>query len=658
MRTRAERRLLAAVIGVSLGLTGLTVWAVALQGRALQQREWADLTSAAATAAAQRAAALTGEVQRACDAAGRAWQAGQADELDAWAADQRSWWLTAVATGDGPWMIFPRPPLEHALPSPSQLRGEQAESQPATSRPAAWPDDPTSMLDYFKRRALSPDPLTRAGALLAAATYEEQLGHPLAAARILTDAASLLRSTPGLARFAFRAELGRIDSLLAAGDRDRAEEALRAFLKSSLSDHPARVGPTEVAHLRGQLGTLGLADHGPLADMLGTLDERAQRREALADAARALLHTLLPISHRTLGEPVFLTGFTATKEPLVVAVRPIAEDTRLALVAPAAELLAQFWRPTEPPADWRVVLPPPPAGSAPLVQLGPEFAHGVLTPAPAAAARSQAAANRRLGTLALTAAGSAGAWLLIIWMLTRVMAGQRELAHLRSRFVADVSHELKTPLALIRLLAETLAEQRVRDPQRLLSYHQTIARESERLTGLLENILDLGRIESGRKRYEFGPCDVSAVVRQAWALFEPQFAEQHFDARLDLAADLPVIRADPAALQQVLVNLLQNAHRYAGSEKYVRLAAAREGYLIVLTVEDHGIGMSRDQLDCLGDSFFRAEDTRVRQTRGAGLGLAIASHIVAAHRGRIEVQSRPGQGSTFTVWLPFDPVSD
>ena len=108
MRTRAERRLLAAVIGVSLGLTGLTVWAVALQGRALQQREWADLTSAAATAAAQRAAALTGEVQRACDAAGRAWQAGQADELDAWAADQRSWWLTAVATGDGPWMIFPR----------------------------------------------------------------------------------------------------------------------------------------------------------------------------------------------------------------------------------------------------------------------------------------------------------------------------------------------------------------------------------------------------------------------------------------------------------------------------------------------------------------------------------------------------------------------
>jgi two-component system phosphate regulon sensor histidine kinase PhoR len=218
-----------------------------------------------------------------------------------------------------------------------------------------------------------------------------------------------------------------------------------------------------------------------------------------------------------------------------------------------------------------------------------------------------------------------------------------------------VSHELKTPLALIRLLSETLASRRVHDPGKIQTYHETITRESERLTLLLDNILDIGRIESGRKQYEFADCDVAAVARQAWSLFEPQLASEGFAARLEIADNLPIIRADAPALQQVIVNLLQNAYRYAGEGKFVRLTVAREGYVILITVEDHGIGISRAQLNRLGESFFRAEDARVRQTRGAGLGLAIANHIVTAHRGRIEVQSRPGQGSTFSVWIPFEP---
>jgi signal transduction histidine kinase len=243
----------------------------------------------------------------------------------------------------------------------------------------------------------------------------------------------------------------------------------------------------------------------------------------------------------------------------------------------------------------------------------------------------------------------------VIWVLARVVARQRELARLQGRFVADVSHELKTPLALIRLLAETLASRRVHDPERIQAYHETITHESERLSLLLENILDLGRIESGRKQYEFSRCDVSAIARQAWALFEPRFHEEGFEVHLEIAPDLPVIQADPQALQQVIVNLLQNAHRYAGQRKFVRLSVTREGYVVLITVEDHGLGMTRSQLNRLGESFFRAEDTRVRQQRGVGLGLAIAHHIVSAHHGKIEVQSRPGQGSTFTVWIPFEP---
>ncbi len=170
---------------------------------------------------------------------------------------------------------------------------------------------------------------------------------------------------------------------------------------------------------------------------------------------------------------------------------------------------------------------------------------------------------------------------------------------------------------------------------------------------LLENILDLGRIESGRKQYQFGSCDIAAVARQAWLLFEPQFQQDGFTTRLEIAADLPPIRGDAHALHQVIVNLLQNAYRYAGQGKFVRLAVRREGGIILICVEDHGIGMSRQQLKRLGESFFRGEDTQVRQAPGVGLGLAIVNHIVSAHRGKIEVQSRPGQGTTFTIWIPM-----
>jgi len=294
----------------------------------------------------------------------------------------------------------------------------------------------------------------------------------------------------------------------------------------------------------------------------------------------------------------------------------------------------------------------------PLLDLGPEFGCALIEPTAAKTAALRATARRRMGFVLATGTGMAAAWALVIWVMLRVVARQRELARLQGRFVADVSHELKTPLALIRLLSETLASRRVRDPERIHAYHETITREAERLSVLLDNILDLGRIESGRKLYEFRACDIAAVARQAWTLFEPQFQSEGVEARLELAPGLPVVRADAQALQQVLVNLLQNAYRYAGERKFVRLAVSREGYVIVMVVEDHGIGMSRNELDRLGESFFRADDTRVRQTRGVGLGLAIVNHIVTAHRGKIEVQSRPGQGSTFTVWIPFEPAEE
>ncbi len=634
------------MIGVSLVLTGLTVWAVAAQGRALQARELADLRNTAATATARHQAALLADVERAFGSAARAWEVGGADELDAWTAGSVDWLLTCIGSPDRPWTIYPLTPLEQPPPT----------SHAPSSEPAGGGTrDLLTMLRDSQQLATSPDPLTRSGALLAMAACEQQLGHPLAAARILADAAHLLRSTPRLARFAFRAELSRIDSLLAAGDQDRAREALAGFVTGLLSDHPARVGPTEVARLQSQAEALRISAADLTTARLAELRARAERRAVMADAARRLLEAQPPDESQAPERTRFLSARTTTHEPVVLAVRVIAADTWLALVCPGTDILARYYGPDRADVPWQVRLPDTQPDDTPLLELGPEFAGAVVVPSPATARQVRAAAQRHLGIVLGTTAGTAVAWALVIWMLTRVIARQRELARLQGRFVADVSHELKTPLALIRLLAETLASRRVRDPERIQAYHETITRESERLSVLLENILDLGRIESGRKQYEFGYCDIAAAARQAWTLFEPQFHEEGFQAHLEIADSLPPIRADAQALQQVVVNLLQNAYRYSGAAKYVRLAVTREGYVILITVEDHGIGMSASQLDHLGESFFRAEDTRVRQTRGVGLGLAIVHHIVRAHRGKIEVQSRPGQGSQFTVWIPFEP---
>jgi signal transduction histidine kinase len=637
------------MIVVSLALTGLTVWAVAAQGRALRARELADLTNSAATVAARHETALRADAQRAFDAASRAWEVGDGDELDAWTTGGTDWLLTCARAADDEWAVYPRTPLEQPPPAPETAPADQ---------PEGGSRDLLTMLRDFQRLATNPDPLTRAGALLAMAACEQQLGHPLAAARIFADAAHLLRSTPGLARFAFRAELSRIDSLLAAGDDDRAREAFASFLSTLLSDHPTRLGPTEVARLQGQADALHSAADDPAHAALAELRARAERRVAIADAATRLVRALPVDLGATGGGVQFLTGQTATGEPIVVAVGSSGAAARVALVSLGGNVLARYWGAPSGGADWEVVLRSPGSDRTPLLELGPEFAGAVVVPTPAMARQLHAVARRHLGIVLGTTAGTAIAWVLVIWMLMRVVARQRELARLQGRFVADVSHELKTPLALIRLLAETLASRRVRDPERIQAYHETITRESERLSVLLENILDLGRIESGRKQYEFAPCAVAAVARQAWTLFEPQFKEEGFDAQLEIAAGLPAIRADAQALQQVMVNLLQNAYRYAGDGKYVRLSVAREGYVILIAVEDHGIGMTRGQLDRLGESFFRAEDTRVRQTRGVGLGLAIVSHIVTAHQGKIEVQSRPGQGSKFTVWIPFEPAAE
>jgi signal transduction histidine kinase len=231
------------------------------------------------------------------------------------------------------------------------------------------------------------------------------------------------------------------------------------------------------------------------------------------------------------------------------------------------------------------------------------------------------------------------------------------LARLKSDFVANVSHELKTPLALIRLFAETLELGRVPSEEKAQQYYRVINKESHRLTQLINNILDFSRIEAGRKEYRFAPTDVARVVRDVIESYRFQIEQQGFALEVDVADDLPQVPADEEALGQAVINLVNNAIKYSRESKTIHIQVRREGPKILVSVADRGIGIPRGEHKKIFDKFYRGEDSLVHETKGSGLGLALVRHIMEAHGGAAEVESTPGKGSTFTLELPVGKSS-
>jgi len=227
------------------------------------------------------------------------------------------------------------------------------------------------------------------------------------------------------------------------------------------------------------------------------------------------------------------------------------------------------------------------------------------------------------------------------------------LSRLKSDFVANVSHELKTPLALIRLFAETLELGRVPGEEKAMQYYRIINKESQRLTQLINNILDFSRIEAGRKQYRFVPTDLSRIVREVVEAYRFPIEQQGFTLEVEVAEDLPEVEIDPEAIEQALLNLVNNAIKYSSDQKYVRLVVRRDGERILIAVRDKGIGVAKADQKRIFEKFYRAENTLVHTTKGSGLGLALVQHIMEAHGGSVELESAPGVGSTFTLVLPL-----
>ena len=241
-----------------------------------------------------------------------------------------------------------------------------------------------------------------------------------------------------------------------------------------------------------------------------------------------------------------------------------------------------------------------------------------------------------------------------MYLLWRDVRRELALADMKSHFAANVSHELKTPLTAIRMFAEALAMGVQSRPEAQQEYLRTIISESERLSRLLNNVLDFSKIEQGTRTYRFEPASLEEVIQAAARAMAFSLDQKGFRLQVEAEQGLPRVRADKDALEQAVLNLLDNAVKYSGRNRELRLKLYQKDKTARIDVTDFGIGISDENKARIFSKFFRVPGAENQRIPGSGLGLTIVSHIAEAHGGRVEVLSWPGEGSTFSIILPLE----
>lgn len=249
-------------------------------------------------------------------------------------------------------------------------------------------------------------------------------------------------------------------------------------------------------------------------------------------------------------------------------------------------------------------------------------------------------------TLAVLAAliGLVSAW--------RTFQQQWQLSEMKSNFVSSVSHELRAPLASVRLMAESLERGKVPEEEKQQEYFQLIGQECRRLTALIENVLDFARMDQGRKQYHMEPTDLIALVQHTIKSMEPYAGERGVMLTLSIQGAIQDAWLDGQAMQQALVNLIDNAVKYSPARGSVLVKLEYLPGQLELAVKDAGPGIPLDEQEKIFERFYRRGSELRRETQGVGIGLSIVKHVAEAHGGKVVVESHPGQGSTFRLIIP------
>jgi signal transduction histidine kinase len=234
-------------------------------------------------------------------------------------------------------------------------------------------------------------------------------------------------------------------------------------------------------------------------------------------------------------------------------------------------------------------------------------------------------------------------------MTARAIRVQARLAELRSDFVATVTHNLKAPITSIRILGETLARRTDHADSGVRKYGMMLVQETWQLARLVDNLLAYSRVTDVTEIYSFEPVALDQLVEKALGSFGPRLVADKFDVNVEIPDDLPDIRADSTALGLMLINLIDNAIRYSGEQKWLRITASRQGEDVSVVIADHGDGIPADEVRHVQRKFYRGRRAR---SDGSGLGLALAERVIRDHGGSLTLQSSVGQGTSVVILLP------
>ncbi len=241
--------------------------------------------------------------------------------------------------------------------------------------------------------------------------------------------------------------------------------------------------------------------------------------------------------------------------------------------------------------------------------------------------------------------------ILGVVLVFRNVKKEVQLAQNKSEFISNVSHEIRTPLALISMFAETLEMGRVPTEEKKKEYYSIISKETQRLTNIVNKILNFSQMDASKKELSFKKIDLTHLIKEVLSTYEFHLQQQGFVVKTEMDESV-MVNGDKETLMEVIINLIDNAIKYSDSRKEIAIEVRQRKANVILTITDHGIGIPKNIQKQIFEKFYRAPSGDLAKKQGTGLGLALVKQIIDLHRGRIDVQSEEGKGATFIIQLP------